>query len=284
MGAEAMIAFDFEYYAPLSIEESITIYHKAQKQKKKVMYYGGGTEFITFAKSNKMVADVVIDVKKIPECTVFELVEGELHIGAALTLTELAESNLFPLLAKTVKGIADHTSRNKITIGGNLNSQLIYREGILPFLLLDAKMLVASSEGKEVLPVQHIAEKGLPNDQLLVHLQVQQTDLQSPFKVIKRTRFSEVGYPVVTVAAIVKNKNIRFAISGVCSYPFRSTAMEDVLNDRDKAIEDRLVTVCKLLPEPIVHDLHASSAYREFVLKNILKDVIESLEGHIKND
>ena len=91
----------------------------------------GGTEFITFARTNKKKPDVVIDIKGIPECMRLEVIGDELIIGAAVSLTTIVESNLFPLLGETLQRIADHTSRNKITIGGNLNSHFIYREGIL---------------------------------------------------------------------------------------------------------------------------------------------------------
>lgn len=40
--------------------------------------------------------------------------------GAGVTLTELEDKNLFPLLSKSASEVADHTARNKITLGGNI--------------------------------------------------------------------------------------------------------------------------------------------------------------------
>ena len=110
------------------------------------MFYSGGTEFITFARVNKLRADAVIDIKGIPECNVLEIHGDQLVIGAAVSLNKITDSKLFPLLGQTVKQIADHTSRNKITIGGNMNSKLIYKESVLPLLLVDAKVKITEGE------------------------------------------------------------------------------------------------------------------------------------------
>ena len=114
------------------------------EQGKMPCYFSGGTEFITFARVNKLNADAVIDIKGIPECNVLEIQGNQLVIGAAVSLNKITDSKLFPLLGQTVKKIADHTSRNKITIGGNINSELIYRESVLPLLLSDAKVKITN--------------------------------------------------------------------------------------------------------------------------------------------
>ena len=66
------------------------------------------------------------------------------------SLNKITDSKLFPLLGQTVKQIADHTSRNKITIGGNMNSELIYTESVLPLLLVDAKVKITKGSKKRL--------------------------------------------------------------------------------------------------------------------------------------
>ena len=55
------------------------------------MFYSGGTEFITFARVNKLSADAVIDIKGIPECNVLEMHGDQLVIGAAVSLNKITE-------------------------------------------------------------------------------------------------------------------------------------------------------------------------------------------------
>lgn len=275
-----MIAFDFEYYKPASIAEATEVYKEVQTGGKKPMFFSGGTEFITFARVNQLQADAVIDIKGIPDCHMIEQQGNQLIIGAAVSLNKITESNLFPLLGQTVKQIADHTSRNKITLGGNLNSKLMYREGILPLLIADAKVKIAKGTEEEIVPLEAVFDQEieLQPGNFLAQIIIEAFYANLPFVSLKRTKFSKVGYPVVSVAALAKDRQIRVAFSGVCAYPFRSVQIEAILNDTSLPVHKRIDKAVTYLPAPVVNDLQGSAAYREFVLKNILLDTMEALE------
>lgn len=275
-----MISFDFDYYKPSSIHEVIDTIRVAEKLGKQVVFYSGGTEFITFARTNQLHADTVIDLKGIQECTMLQVVGKELIIGAAVSINQISESKLFPLLGETVQKIADHTSRNKITIGGNLNSRFMYREGILPLLLADAKVKIAGEGKDEIVPLEKIFNREiiLEPGTFIVQIIVHQSYLDLPFSTLKRTRMTKVGYPLATVAALVKEGEIRLAFSGVCEFPFRSAEIEGIMNESAVSVDERIERAIAKLPAPIVHDIHASAGYREFTLKNMLTDTMKTLE------
>lgn len=279
-GGGTMIAFDFEYYKPSTIQEAIETFGKVHRQKEIPMFYSGGTEFITFARVNKLSAHAVIDIKGIPECKVLEFHGDQLIIGAAISLNKITNSKLFPLLGQTVKQIADHTSRNKITIGGNMNSELIYKESILPLLLVDAKVKIKNDKKEKILPLDSIFTKQLKlrPGELLLQILIDKNYIDLPYVCIKKTKISKVGYPVVSIAAIVKDKKIRVAFSGVCEYPFRSGEIEAILNDSTLSISERVEKAIAHLPSKIVDDIQGSSEYRAFVLKNVLLDAMEEME------
>jgi CO/xanthine dehydrogenase FAD-binding subunit len=274
-----MIPFNFEYYKPSSIAGAVEAFQTARDLRKTAVYYSGGTEFITFARTHKLHADVVIDLKGIPECNALELDENDLMIGAGVSLNKISESGLFPLLGETLKRIADHTSRNKITLGGNINSRLMYREGILPLLLADAKVKIAGKDTPVALDQVFHQEITLEPNAFLAQITVDRTYLKLPFSTMKRTRFSKVGYPVATVAALMKDEEIRIAFSGVCDFPFRSPAIEALINDTSLSIEKRIEEAITHLPAPLVHDMHASAEYRRFVLKNLMTETLHALEA-----
>ncbi|MBS4196929.1 FAD binding domain-containing protein [Lederbergia citri] len=275
-----MIPFDFSYYKPTTINEALQIYEKVSSQNKKPVYFSGGTEFITFARMNKVFADAVIDLKGIRDCLVLEEQDEQLIIGSGVSLNTIADSNIFPLLGQKVKDVADHTSRNKITIGGNINSQLIYKEGILPLLLSDAKVKIAGKEGVQIHSLNEVFNVNLQleQEQFLVQIIVEKSYAEEPFFTLKKTKFSQVGYPIVSLAAMVKNQQIRTAFSGVCNYPFRSENIEKILNDTSFTFTDRVEKAIVLLPDTIIDDIQASAEYREFVLKNALLETLETLE------
>ncbi|MCZ2258130.1 FAD binding domain-containing protein [Sporosarcina sp. G11-34] len=275
-----MIAFDFEYYKPSSIAEAVETYSIVQTQGKSAMFFSGGTEFITFARVNKLKADAVIDIKGIPECNVLEVQGNELVIGATMSLNKITESKLFPLLGECVKQIADHTSRNKITIGGNINSELIYRESVLPLLLTNAKVKITNGNEVETVSLDTVFNKEmkLKPGNFLLQLMVDTSYIDLPYVSLKRTKISKVGYPVVSVAAITKNNQIQVAFSGVCEYPFRSAKIEAILNDSNGTTDERIERVIAHLPSSIVDDIQGSGEYRAFVLKNVLLDTLNVLE------
>ncbi|WP_062107018.1 FAD binding domain-containing protein [Bacillus niameyensis] len=274
-----MIPFDFEYYQPDSIEEALDVFQKSTESGEKALFISGGTEFITFARINQLQADAIIDVKGIPECHSL-LKDGErIRIGAAVSLNLITDSCIFPLMGEKVRRIADRTSRNKITIGGNVNSQLIYREGVLPLLLADAKVSIAGHEQK-IASIESVFEQKfrLEPGQFLVDFQLDASFTECPFFSLKKTKQSRVGYPIVSLAALVKDGSLRVALSGVCEYPFRSKELEAVLNDLTLSAGERVVKASTLLPAPIIDDLQASKDYRHFLLKQCLEETIEALE------
>ncbi|MBS4210273.1 FAD binding domain-containing protein [Bacillus sp. FJAT-50079] len=274
-----MIPFDFEYYRPASIKEAIETYEQLQADGKTIVYISGGTEFITFSRVNQMNADAVIDIKGIPECTLLEEQDDQLVMGSAVSLNTITESGLFPLLGEKLRRIADHTSRNKITIGGNLNSHFIYREGVLPLLISDAQVKIAGMDEEEILPLETLK---LEQGQFLTQIFVDKAYVDLPFKNVKKTKVSTVAYPIVSISALVKEKQMRVAMSGVCEYPFRSIEIERVINDFSRSAEERVNEAIGVLPGPVIGDIEASAPYREFVLKQALSETIAALEGEIQ--
>lgn len=274
-----MISFDFEYYRPKSINEAVNTYTNLQSQGKKVIYYGGGTEIISMARMNGLHFNAVIDIKEIPECNIMEVQNNRIAIGAAVTLTKICESNLFPLLTKAAKAVADHTSRDKITVGGNLCGIIPYREALLPFLLCDSQVILAGKDGQKAVPVTEVFERRFKreNGELLVQIITDKSNIDTPYEFVKRTKMEEIDYPLVTIAMVKKDNLIRAAFSGVCDFPFRSNKIEDDLNDKTITLDARIDNVMAHLPGPLANNLQGSSEYRDFVFRNMLLDVVNKI-------
>jgi CO/xanthine dehydrogenase FAD-binding subunit len=276
-----MISFDFEYYKPATILEAVELHQRLSVEGKEPKYYGGGTEIITGARLNWFRTGAVIDIKGIPECNVMQFYHDKLVLGATISLTQVSESNLFPLLSRCAGRAADFTSRNKITLGGNLCGQIFYREAVLPFLLADSLVVIAGPSGVKHVPIHEVFDGQLrfAKGEFLVQVLTQREDTELPAFHAKKTMIEIIDYPLVTVAALKKHGRIRVAISGVCAFPFRSLSFEAALNDPTLPWEQRVYQAFRHLPAPILHDSRGSAEYRAFVLKNTLADSFERLEG-----
>lgn len=49
--------------------EAVDIYTRLCSEGKQPLYYGGGTEIISMARTHNIYTDAVIDIKGIPECS-----------------------------------------------------------------------------------------------------------------------------------------------------------------------------------------------------------------------
>jgi CO/xanthine dehydrogenase FAD-binding subunit len=141
-----MIPFEIVYRRPQTIDEAVAAWLSLPEGS---VFYSGGTEIVTGSRTGTYRPEAIIDVKGLPECRARGLRDSQregqragtgyqaLYFGSALSLNELVLDPSFPLLSVAVRKIADHSVRNRITLGGNVAGRLPYREALLPFLAAD---------------------------------------------------------------------------------------------------------------------------------------------------
>jgi CO/xanthine dehydrogenase FAD-binding subunit len=259
----------------------VEIFHELEAKEKAPVYYGGGSEIISMARVNNLTTKAVVDLKTIPECLVLEKQGKNLIIGASATLSSISEANFFPLLSKACGRIADHTMQCKITIGGNVCGTIIYKESLLPLLLSDCSVLIASEDGVRKVSVHNLFNQklNLAKGEFILQFIIEQKYLKLPYFHIKKTKNEKIDYPLITLAAIQDEEEIRLAFSGLCAFPFRSIKIEEEMNRKEAGIEERLNKILDLLPAPAQNDLSGSDQYRLFVLKNLLLNLEKELES-----
>ncbi len=276
-----MIAHDLIYCRPDTLQEAADAFSQLQSEGKTALYYAGGSEIITLCRTGSIRPDAVIDIKRIPECTALFTDAQAFHIGSACTLSQISVSKHFPLLGLSCGRIADHTNQCRITLGGNLCGTIIYRETSLPLLLADADATLFGPQGARTVPFQSIFDGRirLRPGELIVAVHLPVWALSARHFHIKKTTNEKIDYPLVSVAALCKGDQLRVGFSGICAYPFRSGAIEAVLNDRTKPCQERVALAATLLPEPARTDVEAAGEYRLFVWKNTLQALLEEWEN-----
>ncbi len=276
-----MIPFDFQYYAPESIEEAVDLYTTLDQEDRNPLYYGGGTEIISFGRQSKISTGAVIDLKNIPESVAWQPGKDTLKVGAALSLSFLTEQEQFPLLAGVARPVADRTVRNRLTLGGNICGRLPYREALLPFLLGDARAVLAGPEGSRTVELMQLFNKRmlLEKGEFLVQLLVPNAALQAAWWHKRREKHGPVDYPLVHLALMRLNGLLTAAVSGLCAFPFREAALEDLLNDSSLTNSEKVEKSLSLLPGKVRDDDLASAAYRERLWRIDLEQALEEMEG-----
>ncbi len=275
-----MIPFNFDYYKPNTLAEAINLYAELDSIGKSPIYYGGGTEFISMARVHNVYTEAVIDIKDIPECNIHVLKNNKLTIGSAITLTDIAIENYFPLLSLAVKRIADHTIQDKITLGGNLAGTIIYKESILPLMVANANIVLVGINGSRTIPIMDVFFKKMKisNDELIVQAIIDEKYLTLSSIHVKRTRNEKIDYPLITLVALVEQGKINIAFSGLCDFPFRSKLLEDILNDKSLPKDERINMLIQNIPYKILDNLEGSSEYRKFMLHTMIDETLENLQ------
>ncbi|GKX65321.1 FAD binding domain-containing protein [Inconstantimicrobium mannanitabidum] len=276
-----MIPFDFDYYKPETIKEAVQLFIELSYKGKQPLYYGGGTEIISMARACNVYTEAIIDIKGISECNIQEIRNNKLILGSTVTLTQIAEANLFPLLSLAVQRIADHTIQDKITLGGNIAGTIIYKEAVLPLLVANSQVVIATSNGTKQVPLKEVFHKKirLNGGEFIVNFIVDEKFLSLPYLHVKRTKSDKIDYPLITLAALKDEKKINIAFSGVCDYPFRSALIEEYLIESSLPYKERINKIVESLHDSILSNLAGSADFRKFMLQKMLMEVIEKLEG-----
>lgn len=274
-----MIPFDFEYVRSASVNEAVSVFAQADEDGLNPVYYAGGTEIITLCREMKMKPDVVIDIKSIPECYQQQQ-NSEIIYGAGLSLNHIAAGTESELLSQSFSAIADHTIRNRLTLGGNILGQLPFREAVLPFLVLDGKAQATGPNGTRQISLKKEFNKrlSLGKGELVSQFSLSSQKIKEPFYFVRRTKDSPVDYPVLTACFSGLKGKLTMAVSGAFSYPIRDEKANQILNQSNLAIKKRAEKITGYFSSLYKTDYRASAAFRQHLLKLAIEDALNALE------
>lgn len=277
-----MISYDFEYFRPKTYQEAIEIFKTKLNNGENPVYYSGGTETVTYARNKVINTGAVIDIKSIEEANVFSEEGDKIIYGAALDLNNIIEKTKYNLMSQVCRKIADHTVRNRLTLGGNICGRLFYKESVLPIMLADGTLVIAGEDGIRRQGIMEGFNKRilLKPGEILLQVEINKKNIDYPSINIRKEKKGEIDYPLFHIAALKSEDKVRYAISGLCPFPFRSVEIENILNDKN--IEDKLKVqeVMKIIPTNIIDDIYGSREFRKYLFENDLLDIIKRMEDY----
>jgi CO/xanthine dehydrogenase FAD-binding subunit len=165
----------FEYHAPTSIAEIVALL--ADKGQARPL--AGGTDLLVQWRRGLLEADLLVDIKRIPELNriAFDPVEG-LTVGAAVTCAQLCEhpdaQRLYPGLIDAASIIGGSAIQGRATLGGNLCNAAPSADSIPAMIVLNAVCTVVGPAGPRTVPVDTFCtapgKTVLGRDELLVSI------------------------------------------------------------------------------------------------------------------
>ncbi|MEM0271820.1 MAG: xanthine dehydrogenase family protein subunit M [Thermoprotei archaeon] len=147
-----MYPASFEYYAPTSLDEAISL---LEKHGEEARVLAGGHSLIPMMKLRVLRPAYVIDLNRIKGLKYIEERNSEIRIGALTTYYEIITSDIIkrraPILVECASVVADPQVRNWGTIGGSLSHCDPSGDMGSSVLALRAKMVTKSSSGERVI-------------------------------------------------------------------------------------------------------------------------------------
>lgn len=235
-----MIPASFDYAAPSSLEEAITLLQAHPGAR----ILAGGHDLLTQMKLHRLAPPLLIDLREVHGLRGITTLSNPdfLQIGAMTTCTEIA---LHPeirthaaALAEAADSIGDVQVRNASTIGGNLAFGDPAADLPAALLALEASILTQGAHGPRHIPADQFFigsfRTALESDEVItsVHIPLPKTGQRSAYEKFKNPAN---GYPVVGVAVSLLRRDdgtivsCRLGLTGSEAHPQRLYQAEEAL-------------------------------------------------------
>jgi carbon-monoxide dehydrogenase medium subunit len=139
----------FEYAAPTTLGEATSLLAKANGTAR---ILAGGTDILVQLRENLRDADLVVDVKKIPELMALTYAAEEgLRLGAAVPCYRIYENAeiaaAYPALCDAARIVGGWQIQSRASVGGNLCNSSPAGDTIGPLISLQARCVIVGPSG-----------------------------------------------------------------------------------------------------------------------------------------
>jgi CO/xanthine dehydrogenase FAD-binding subunit len=251
----------------------------------------GGTDLMLDLQQGHLApVDTLVDITSIPEMTALEIREGELYIGAAVSLSRVAISSLVEEHARALVEACDLIGglqvRNVATLGGNVAHALPAADGTIALMALGAQAEIADLEKRRRVPLSDLfagpGESTLkPGLELLVgfYIPLRARQQGSAFKRVMRAQ--GIALPILNLSIWMERQtdriaDLRVAVGPSGPTPRRIVQVEDSL--RGQTLNP---AVCSGALDILLENVHfrtspyrSSTEYRQQLVEVLLQDVL----------
>lgn len=287
---------DFDYEAPTSVAEAVGLLAKSDGVSRPL---AGGTDLIDHVRTGRLSADLIVDLKKIPELMVLELDEQGLRLGAAVPCYQIYEH---PGIVEQYSAISDSSNiiggmqiQNRASVGGNLANAGAAADSTPALIALDATVVISGPAGTREIPVdqfctgpgQNVLEQG----EIIVDLKFPPRPAHSGSHYRRFIPRNEMDIAVVGVSASVvldeSGENFvsaRIGLGAVAAKPFYAQEASELLAGQpvnDETIQ-KAAAAARAAINPIT-DMRGTEEFRNHVTgvltERVIKKAVERARG-----
>jgi carbon-monoxide dehydrogenase medium subunit len=272
---------EFEYAAPVSVQEAIELLCRANGEARPL---AGGTDLIAQMKESRKSPALVIDVKGIPDLNVLSFDETEgLRLGAAVSCTRIARfapaRARYHALVEACALIGSVQIQNRAAVGGNFCNATPSADTVPPILCYGGTVVIAGPSGRRRIPAEEFfigpGQTVLAPDEILVELSVPPPPRLSGAAYLRFIPREEMDIAVAGVGSLVELsadgmhcQRARIALAAVAPTPVRAREAEEFLAGKtaDEQVFAQAAELAASAAKPI-SDVRGSAAYRTELVK-----------------
>jgi xanthine dehydrogenase FAD-binding subunit len=276
------------YFAPTSLDQAVECLKDGD-----VTILAGGTDLTPQSQAGRIkFKHTLMNIRHIPQLSGITQEGNEIRIGALATITEIMEHPLvrqhLPVLVEACDHFASDQIRNAGTIGGNICNASPAGDTLIPLLVLDACVELASMPENKIyrhcMPIStFFTGPGKTRKSLCELVTGVRIPIPGPDHV---ARFYKHGtrpaLDISTISIGIAGKlhdgvlsNVRVAFGAVAPTPVRASATEKALEGRhlDAATIEAAAIAARDEVTPI-DDVRATAWYRKEMIHNMTKRIL----------
>lgn len=290
-----MIAENFNYDAPATLDEAIALLHEYGDDAK---ILAGGHSLVPMMKLRFASPTHLIDINNIPGLSYIKEEDGYLKIGAMTREVDLEESDVvqskYHIFMDATKLIADPQVRNFGTIGGNLAHGDAANDHPAVMFALGAEVEITGKEGKRTVSIDEFFYgfymTAVQHGEVLTEIRIPAASGNYGSAYHKAER--KVGdYATAGVAAMVQLDNdgkcikAGVGLTNVNSVPMRVSRAEELLQGSDLS-DDIIAKAAQYASEDCnpSTDLRGDEEYKRHLVKVITKRMLHKAISRAKNN
>jgi CO/xanthine dehydrogenase FAD-binding subunit len=281
---------EYELVAPSTLQEVLGLYGSEPETWVPI---AGGTDLMVLYAAGKLPARKLVSIAGLRELRNIEIAPDEVRIGAGCTYTDLRQhsivANEFALLARAAAWTGGIANQNRGTLGGNIANASPAGDSLPVLLAYDADLILVSASGQRRIPYRtfHTGyKKTLISPDELIHSICIRRNLTGYITYARKVGARNAqAISKVFLAAVARISggtidDVRLAAGSVGPIPIRLAGTERAL--AGQAIDSSLLeTAGKVMTEEVqpIDDIRSTARYRNVVLRNLLREFLQSLPG-----
>lgn len=276
----------FEYFRPRSLQEALDFLASHGSE---ASVLAGGTDLMVLIRRGEITGKFVVDISRLDELRTVQKTDAVISVGAALTYTEVIDSEAVkacaPVLAQAAGNVGSVQIRNMGTLGGNAANASPAADSVPPILVHNGRVIIQSTSSERIAPLQDFIvgpyRTDLKPGELITGFLLEALDGEYRYSFERIARRKALAIARINAAAVARLnsagvvEDLRLSVGSITPQPARMTAAENHLRGR-RADMATVIEAAEIVSQEMVRrsGLRPSTEYKKPAVEGLVTKVL----------